>query len=72
MLPHHEGVLSIFANNSFAYMDMQTRSSGTTYRHPVVHVTNVDFRVDYGWYSHIMHDTSLSRLNIVCVPYPQI
>lgn len=35
---------------------METSSSGTCYHHPLVHVEQVEFRADYGWYAHIQHD----------------
>jgi len=49
---------------------MNTSSSGTPYRHPVVHVDQVEFRADYGWYAHIFHQCSNDQLKIEVIKAP--
>jgi hypothetical protein len=48
--------------NGRAKMTMNTASSGTSYRHDLVHVPQVDLRIDYGWYAHIQHDCASTEL----------
>lgn len=43
---------------------MCTSSSGISYDHDWVAIDDAEVRIDYGWYSHIQHDTIASCLRI--------
>lgn len=43
---------------------MITSASGISYDHDWVAIDDAEIRIDYGWYSHISHDTVASSLKI--------
>lgn len=50
---------------------MFTSSSTIRYYHDLVRVNRPEFRIDYGWYSHIQHDCSSIDLDIQGVKLPK-
>jgi len=68
----HEGQYTIYRKDDHAHLIMETSSSGTCYHHPVVHVEQAEFRVDYGWYAHVQHDCHSSVLDIKNIVLPAV
>lgn len=52
-------------------MNMSTSSSATCYSHPLVTVPQVELRMDYGWYGHILHDCSTEKMRIQRIKMPR-
>lgn len=73
-LPLGEGSYKVYRHKTShkAMMRMVCSSSGTFYKHPLVHVENAELRMDYGWYSHIMHDCSTRNLKIRGIMLPRL
>lgn len=66
VLPMHEGICDIYrGDDGFLKVYMCTSSSGISYDHDWVAIDDAEVRIDYGWYSHISHDTQASSLKIV-------
>lgn len=51
-------------HDGFLQLYMMTSSSGISYDHDWVAIDDAEVRIDYGWYSHISHDTVASSLKI--------
>lgn len=75
ILPMFEGTYEVTAERKNgvdkAMMTMYTSSSGTSYMHPLVHVSQPQFRMDYGYYAHLAHQCHSTQLKIFPVIYPR-
>lgn len=62
----NEGNVQIYMipGQQCAKVCMYTSSSTLRYSHDLVRVIRPEYRIDYGWYAHILHDCDSRTLTI--------